>query len=325
MKRLSDQEKMPRLGVAILQWNHFEHTESLLADLQSQIGPAIKMVVCDNGSGPGCWSALAEKITNLGFEKVDSNMDWTVSVVRNRNNSGFAAGMNVAIKQLLEAKCDWIWVLNNDVNVQDDMIERLLGCLQEKSPGFYGTMFRKQDDLKPGLVVYNKWLTSFKYVNENELDAALKMPDIYIDGASMIIHKNVFESVGLLSDRTFLYFEELDFSKRVKSATFDMGILTDVWIEHIGGGSSDNESSSTVRTTMYHETWSTLAINKAYYPFLFCLVSVVRMPIRILSLVLKARFIEISSVFMATLDFFRGYNKDKRPASVSEKYYFYRK
>ncbi|MDP2860695.1 MAG: glycosyltransferase family 2 protein, partial [bacterium] len=56
-------------------------------------------------------------------------------------------------------------------------------------------------------------------------------------GATMLIPKTVFEKVGLLDERYFMYFEDFDFCRRVKSAGLKIYYLPESRIFHHHGAS----------------------------------------------------------------------------------------
>ncbi len=75
------------------------------------------MFVADNGSTDGTLDLV-------------SNFD--VTVVRNHDNLGYAAGNNRGIDAALAAGCDPVMVLNNDTVVTPEAIERLVAALHAR-------------------------------------------------------------------------------------------------------------------------------------------------------------------------------------------------
>ena len=60
-----------------------------------------------------------------------------------------------------------------------------------------------------------------------------------------MIRRTTFEQVGLLDDRYFLYFEEIDYCKTVHDAGWEVTFYPDIRFVHLGGQSSDKTQAST--------------------------------------------------------------------------------
>ena len=59
----------------------------------------------------------------------------------------------------------------------------------------------------------------------------------------MLIHKSVFEKIGLLDDKKFfMYFEDIDFSYRLHKAGIKVLYCPKIKIIHLGGASSDQDT-----------------------------------------------------------------------------------
>lgn len=314
-------QQVPRIGIALVQWNHAEYTLHLLKDLIESGLQVFRIAVCDNGSVKGDWERLvqgAEQLLPTSTSEHKSTVGWNVALLRNRNNSGFAAGTNVSLNALLQTELDWLWILNNDVTIERAELTKLLHELEDKVPGVYGVSILDEYGEKTiGANVYNKWTTKYRSATQQEVEKGRISQDCYINGASMIVHRSVIESIGILSEATFLYFEELDFSLRLKESPYKQGIIDNVLIQHVGAGSSKGKELSKMR--MYHETWSTLAFYKKYYHRLFFYIIFLRTPLRVVTLILKRRYNELPEVFRATFDFLRGKNRYKQPVELIEK------
>jgi GT2 family glycosyltransferase len=56
----------------------------------------------------------------------------------------------------------------------------------------------------------------------------------WVPGTSMLLRREVFTTTGLFDQGFFLYFEEVDFAKRVKQAGWKVYYVADAGISHIG-------------------------------------------------------------------------------------------
>ena len=99
----------PRVGIALLNWNGYADTARCLSSLrESRFRPAT-ILVYDNGSTDGSAARLKTEFPEI-------------ELVLGGENHGFSEGNNRAAKQLLAAGMDYVWVLNNDTQVDP-------GCL----------------------------------------------------------------------------------------------------------------------------------------------------------------------------------------------------
>lgn len=233
-----------KIFILILNFNDKKDTVECLRSLKN-IEASIKIVVIDNGSTDGSIEEI-----NKYFPKV--------KIVDNKKNLGFAAGNNVGIRYALKEGADKIIILNTDAFLTPFSFSYLL----ENVGDVVGPVLEFQ---REGKIVYdlgghiNWWLgrTTHEEV-ETKKDIAHRNPD-YVSGAAMLIKRQVFERIGLLDDRYFLYYEDADFCSRAKKSGFTIAIEPNAIIYHKLGASSGRHST----TTLYHNLRSNLLfINK---------------------------------------------------------------
>ena len=308
------------LGIGVLQWNASRHTVALLQDLHNVPGV---IAICDNGSEQRHVEAVLNYLllTEQGnFQGQCPVRAHTTIFVQNSCNAGFAAGMNLCVSSLLEQKVDWVWLLNNDTRVDSDSLVQMYESIQDLSPGVYGT--KMQDICSARVSFGNQFnLLTSRYKTFSRFSGDYEgLGDWYLDGASMLIHREVFEKVGLLSEDYFIYFEELDYKRRIAEHGYHLKLLPNVVVKHEQAGSSSQSSFTVIR--MYHETYSTLTFYKKHHIYYFPVILLVRTPVRLLTLVLRLRFRELWSVVNATYDFLMK-NKAKfcSPVVIGRRYF----
>lgn len=304
-----------KVGIAITQWNHAKLTEQLLATLIKS--KSIEHIaVCDNGSDDSEYFQLTAFLEKK-LRHDDSKEQSFLTLVKNQNNSGFSIGTNLAISRLLEKDIDWIWLLNNDTNVSESHLDHINQQLRERDAGIYGTSI-DEPGIGPftGAYLYNYLSTRHKPIYKEETLVKLAQSSKYISGASIIVHRSVFEAVGLLSEDTFLYYEELDFCFRARLKGFDQHFIAGAMIKHLGAGSSTSDSLNRVR--IYNETWSLLNFYHNHKRFMTPWIVTIRMPVRIVLLAVKRRFNLIASVLSAVFDYYRKHHKYLEPPSLLE-------
>jgi N-acetylglucosaminyl-diphospho-decaprenol L-rhamnosyltransferase len=177
-----------------------------------------EVIVVDNASSDGTPTMVRERYP------------W-VTLIAGRKNVGFSRGVNIGIR---EARGDFFLILNPDTVVQPDSIGKLLdfmkrtpsagivgpklvygdGTLQYSCRRFYtwkvlvlrrtvlGKIF------KNSAAVADHMMLDFDHASTREVD--------WILGACLLVRRQAVESVGLLDERFFLYFEDVDWCYRMK-------------------------------------------------------------------------------------------------------------
>jgi len=222
-----------------------------LRSLQPEIAsvPGTKVAVVDNNSGDGSAGKIAAAIAAEGWG------EWAV-LLPSSVNGGFAYGNNYAIRPALQQENppDYFLLLNPDAQVRPGAIKTLVDFLdQHPKVGIAGSSFEQQNgkpwpyafrfpsiisEFENGLRlgVVSKVLAKWKVVNVMDQDR--EQPIDWLPGASMMIRREVFESVGLMDEGYFLYYEETDFCLQAKRAGWECWYVPASRVMHILGQST---------------------------------------------------------------------------------------
>ena len=192
----------------------------------------MEVFVVDNGSRENPAAVFADNYPEVQF-------------IRSEQNLGFAGGNNLALKQ---AKGDFLFFVNNDAELTEGCIERLL-ALFEKVPDLgmvsplicyslsverpdrgRGYKNEKREDViqYAGMTRVDPLTGRNRMIGNKSLDKGQfteSQPTAYAHGAAMMIPRRVLEQVGPMDEDFFLYYEELDWCERIWRAGFS------VWVE----------------------------------------------------------------------------------------------
>ena len=105
---------MTNLTVIIPNYNGKHYLKECFESLKIQ-DHTIEVVVVDNGSRDGSPEYIKENYREF-------------TLLQNQENIGFAGAVNQAIKA---SKCDYIFLLNNDVKLGKKCISNLMECIKE--------------------------------------------------------------------------------------------------------------------------------------------------------------------------------------------------
>ncbi len=194
-----------RLTIITINYNGSESTLNLLRTLKAQTDNDFSVIVVDNSSEKNDLDNLKK---NIGSGAV---------LVENKENFGFSGGNNTGIREALKNGSEWVLLLNNDAWVEKDFISSLRSVLGSKT-GILGIPL----DEGPHTAYAGKieWLkpTLGHIYNPGPVDG-------YAIGGGMLIHKDVFEKIGFLDEKYFLYFEDADFCLRAKNKGISVDFL----------------------------------------------------------------------------------------------------
>jgi GT2 family glycosyltransferase len=205
-----------KLIVVILNWNGKNDSIACVDSLKKSAAPHFDIVVVDNGSEDNSAPAISKKFP-------------FITVLETGQNLGYASGNNVGIEWALKQKSDLILLLNNDTIVDRHFIASLLKAAQD-SPntgifGAYPLRYNEPEKLDHLGGKWNSQTASFDLVGLGASDGfQTTVPLDYVCGCSILVRREVFESVGLLESTFFLFWEEADFCMRAKKAGFAIEI-----------------------------------------------------------------------------------------------------
>jgi N-acetylglucosaminyl-diphospho-decaprenol L-rhamnosyltransferase len=225
---------MMTVAAVIPHWNRRDLLQSLITSLRAQTRPPDEIIVVDNGSTDDS-AALAE---SMGAR-----------VVRLAKNWGFAVAVNRGIEL---ARTDWVAILNNDVTLAPDWIEKLLSGAERANAWFAaGKIVRTSD---PSIID-----GAFDEISRGACacrcgagkpDGPIWNQPRRIRFAPMtaaLFRHETFDRVGPLDESFGSYLEDVDFGIRCAVAGLD-GIYEPAGVaQHRGSSTLGTWNSDTVR------------------------------------------------------------------------------
>ena len=296
----------PRLGIVLVNWNRWVDTIECLESLQ-RAGDGFRVVVVDNASSDGsadrieAWArgdqpaeatdpAMARfsqppsskpvSYRRLTAPNPTSNGDEWLTLIESGGNLGFAGGNNVGLRHLLTDRgVDIFWLLNNDTVVEPEAPAAVLDAFAKSDIGICGTVVRFYH--RPNVLQalngsrFNIWTGTSAGIAAGQpastpFDAAAVAGETdFILGASLAVSRAFLETVGLMEESYFLYFEEIDWAWRTRGR-FVTGFADRAVIYHKEGGSIGSSSRKGGRSAMseYYLMRSKLKLIARHRPYL---------------------------------------------------------
>lgn len=221
--------KDPLVTIIIVSWNGLLYLRKFLPSIQRIKYKRFEIILVDNHSSNGTMDYVSQDFPE-------------VQIIRNKENLGFAEANNIGFRR---AKGDLILFCNNDVEVEDDFLGKLVEELKkdEKLGGVQPKIVLMNENNKldsvAGFLTNSGFLLHYGiYKDEKDYKYNRKL-DIYsAKGACMLFKREVIEKVGLFDKDFFAYFEETDFCHRIWLAGYKIRYIPEAKIYHLMGGTS---------------------------------------------------------------------------------------
>jgi GT2 family glycosyltransferase len=198
-------------GIILVNYNSASKTQFCLESIKKQTYKDIKVYLLDN------FSNTNEKllINNLCSE-YESTIK--IDLFDLNENIGFSRANNLLIKKALSDGCNYIYILNNDVELLSDTVEKFIKIVESKNVEIVTNkiLFRSEKNkiwFAGGIFDYKN--ADYKTVGYKEIDSD-KYSKIYstdwASGASSFYTRDVFSKIGLYDEAYFFGQEEWDLS-----------------------------------------------------------------------------------------------------------------
>lgn len=217
----------PILSLVVLGYRNFETvTKPCLESLAPWAGnPAIELLVVDNGS-PDDSAKLTEQWCSAhpGFRYLLSE-----------TNRGFAGGMNWGVSH---SHGDWLLLVNNDTLFPMLTLDALLNVVQS-APANVAMLGPVTNAAGNGQRLWKPGATQMEWLEIGEMLHAHPtqqlMPAYRCDFFCIAIRRDVWMELGGLDLQFGLgYYEDFDFSLRMRAAGYEQMITEDVFVLHTG-------------------------------------------------------------------------------------------
>ena len=195
-----------------------------------------------------------------------------VELLRAEQNVGFAAGMNIGIRAALSHHCDYLWLLNNDTEIDESALQALISHAQSHPEHKWigCTIIEKRAGKTKALLGYRYFaaLSAAWPVSRRDHHAD------YLDGAAMFLCAETIRELGGIPENNFLYFEELQLARALDALQLSWGTCEDATVHHLQGSST---AGICAQEKSYHLTTAALIYTRQHASFFLPTVWLVRL------------------------------------------------
>ena len=260
--------------IIVLNWNGWHDTLECLESLLQLQFPNYRVMVCDNASEDGSEARIRQWLTQLPPHQSER-----FTLVQTGENRGYGPGNNVGIRLALEdPDMEAVWILNNDVVVDPHALSALYAYhLAHPLRGLIGSKLRfyaSPDRIQAVGGKFNPVFASSTHVGEFEIDQgqydrdAIRTQIDYPVGAALFVTRAYLDSVGLLAEDYFLYFEEIDWATRGARAGWELGYCWQSTVFHKEGGSTGSHADPKLKSYLsdYYSVINRVRFTRKFYP-----------------------------------------------------------
>lgn len=201
---------MKKIGLVTITYNSAHVIEPFIKCVLAQTHTNFIVYVVDNISSDNT------------LELLRTYHDNRIVLIANKENAGVAKGNNQGIKKALEDNCEEILIVNNDVEFENTLLEKLsqqlaaLNCSLIAPKMMYypeinliwwaGTKFKKWEGCMTNHI-------GIQEEDKGQFDKIEQMD--YAPTCCVLLKKQVIEDIGWFDEQYFAYYDDTDFFYRI--------------------------------------------------------------------------------------------------------------
>lgn len=241
-----------RIAVVIVNYR----TPDLIRDCLETLIPEIDrerdvVIVVDNASGDDSAASIRFQIRENGWD--------CVRLVESANNRGFAAGNNVGIRSVC---AEAYFLLNSDTLVRPGAVDSLWDALARDCRLGIVSPRLEWPDGTPQIScfrMHTPWSEFIEGSATGPIRSLLAKWDVplpvseepstpeWTSFAAVLVRSEVIDTVGLLDDEFFMYYEDVDFCRRLRQRGWLVRHEPAAHVVHLRGGTSPVKSLQAAR------------------------------------------------------------------------------
>ncbi len=222
-----------KIGVVTVTYNSAGFIDDFMNSMLQQTHRDFILYIIDNASSDDT------------LERIRHFNDPRIQTIANTDNLGVAAANNQGINLSLSQDCDFVLLINNDTIFNPDMLERLIDGASAYNCDMIVpkiTYFDPPDIIWCAGGTFTRWnfYSPFHYGDGQKDIGQFDRPRRidYCPTCCMLIKAGVFDRIGLMDEKYFVYFDDLDFCYRAMRAGLSMYYHPEATMKHIVSGST---------------------------------------------------------------------------------------
>jgi hypothetical protein len=234
-----------------------------------------------------------------------------LAIIENEKNLGYAGGNNIGIQKAIASGADYIFLLNNDVKLEKDVLKKCVSAM-EKSPNCAAcqpiivTFENKERIWSAGTQLYFGYPRLFLKGTKLQKNG-IKTSPFGLVGCAILFRRSALQQIGFFDESLFLLHEETDWCIRAKKMNFSLLIISNAIVYH--------KISTTIgmfsKIYLYYIGRNWLLVGKknfSFFRYLYVLFTefLIRFPYYLYHVIKKGQIKRIKYYLQGILDGIRG-------------------
>ena len=221
-----------KIAVIIINWKKYDLTLNCIDSVLKSSYKNFKIILIDNESQ----NSFPDEI----------NKSEKIHVIKNENNEGFSKANNQGIRYSIKNGFDFVLLLNNDTLIKNDLIDSLVQQSSTLNQKIIQPLILNYDGSKiwnaGGKI--NNFFGTFETLKKGKNFKSNRNLTEWFTGCCVLIKSEVFSEIGYFDERFFAYYEDVDFSIRLKKMGYSIALMTDSYLQHYESASSKSINKS---------------------------------------------------------------------------------
>jgi len=221
-----------KVAVIVVNWKKYDITSTCIESILNSTNSNFKIILVDNESDN-------KKVKNFKYRN-------EIEIIQNKKNEGFSKANNIGIDYALKNNFDYTILINNDTIVERNLIEVLLKTAQAKNFSVVQPLILKYS----GKEIWNAGgrINYFfgNFITRKKVGNSLNSPHElteWLTGCCCLFKTKIFKEIGKLDESFFAYYEDVDFSLRLKKHGYKIGFTSQTHIYHYESFTSISNNS----------------------------------------------------------------------------------
>jgi len=218
-----DIKPQPKVYTIILNYNNFSDT---VETLQS----ALMLAYTNNHL------LLVENSTKKEIPERIRRLFPNLVIIENERNLGYAGGNNAGIRYAMQRGAEYIFVINNDIALQPDVLEKLVFAMQSDLTAAACQPLVTYDDDKDKIWSAGTRLflgyPRLYYKGKSKHGRGTKKPLFGLVGCALLFRVQSLQEIGLFDESLFLLHEETDWCMSAVKKGFGLLVVCDALVHH---------------------------------------------------------------------------------------------
>lgn len=213
----------PAVYTIILNYNNYSDTVQTLESVFSLDYDSNSVLLVENSTDKNIIQKIRSRFPDL-------------TILENGKNMGYAGGNNIGIQKALLSHPEYIFLLNNDVTLEKDVLKKCVSSMEISpdcaacqplvaSDPHNDTIWSAGTQLFFG---YPRLFLKGKRLQKN----GIKTAPFGLVGCSILFKTSALRNIGLFDDSLFLFHEETDWCIRARQKNFSLLIVSDAVVYH---------------------------------------------------------------------------------------------